>query len=75
MSCSWYCLSLSSGSEREGRGQAAGAAQGSDAGPGLPGRKQQSHCKYQLEFGPRHVLKHSLTHIIPHTHKYTHTHS
>ncbi len=66
ISCSCYCLSISSRSECEDRGQAAGAAQGSDAGPGLPGWKQQSHSKYQLEFGPRHVLKPSLTRHYTH---------
>lgn len=69
---SLYCPSISSSSEREDRGQAEGAAQGSDTGSGLPGWQQQSHCKYQLEFGPHDVLKHLLLHTQASPHHYTH---
>lgn len=69
--CSLYCPSISSSSEREDRGQAEGAAQGSDTGSGLPGWQQQSHCKYQLEFGPHDVLKHLLLHTQASLHHYT----
>jgi len=70
--CSLCCPSISSRSEREDRGQAEGAAKGSDSGSGLPGWQQQSHCKYQLEFGPCHVLK---THLYKQHQIITHMHN